>query len=944
MIDGKALIGLLLMGGAPAAYAQAGPATAAAAQPVTTETATPAPAPTPGDDAAAEEDADATIVVTGQRPPGSVVGNIPAEVTLSPADIRSYGVSTITDLLAELAPQTGSGQGRDGGSPVVLLNGKRISGFGELRDIPTEAILRVDILPEEVALKYGYRADQKVVNFVLRPRFNAVTAELSGTTTTEGGGSTGRVETSLLRINQAGRLNLSFDYRRVGSLLESDRDVLSTASGQLFDVTGNVGPAAGRGEIDPALSALAGRAVTVAGIPAGVTGRPTLGQFAAGTANVTDVAPYRTLRAASDALAMNAVLNRTILGDVSATITGNVGATGSNGLRGLAGSRLDVPVGNPFSPFGQPVSVYRYPGLGPDLGAVLRQDNSGETGHLGFALNKTLDSWQLAMTGNYDRAVSRTRTGTGLDGSALQALIDAGSPALNPFGTLPTDLYTVRTADRARSVSNSGDLQLVASGSPLRLPAGPVSTTVKLGGEINAFDTRSVRSGVVRSADLSRNNANVQGNVDIPISSRRADVLGAIGDLSANFNGSLDRLSDFGTLTKLGYGLNWRPTGRLSLLWSQTHEDGAPTVQQLGNPQISTFDVRVFDYRTGQTASVTQLSGGNPNLVSDSRRVLKLGANWKPMTTPDLSLVANYVRTRIDNATAGLPAPTAVIEAAFPDRFVRDADGMLVAIDARPVNYLRQNTEQMRWGFNLSVPLKVSNQKLFEALRAARDARIAQGLEPDRAFPGGRERSVGTAADRPAGEGRGAGPGGGGRGFGGGGGGGARGGRGGGGGRVQLAVYHTWQFRNDVTIRDGVPVLDLLDGAAGGSSGGAPRHRVEAQAGIFRSGYGARLSGNWQSRTFVRGGGTAAGAGDGDLFFSSLATLDLRLFADFGQIPQAVKYRFTRGMRVSLSIDNLFNQRQRVNDIDGLVPRGYQPGYLDPVGREVRLSVRKLFF
>ena len=51
---------------------------------------------------------------------------------------------------------------------MLLLNGQRISGFRELRDIPTEAIERVEILPEEVALKYGYSANQKVVNIVLR--------------------------------------------------------------------------------------------------------------------------------------------------------------------------------------------------------------------------------------------------------------------------------------------------------------------------------------------------------------------------------------------------------------------------------------------------------------------------------------------------------------------------------------------------------------------------------------------------------------------------------------------------------------------------------------------------------------------------------------------------------------------------------------------------------
>ncbi|MFX5252973.1 hypothetical protein ABTD06_19685, partial [Acinetobacter baumannii] len=80
-------------------------------------------------------------------------GDIPPEQQLGPADIRSYGVNSVAELLTELAPQTYSGRG-GGGAPVVLLNGKRISGFQEIRDLPTEAIARVDILPEEVALKY----------------------------------------------------------------------------------------------------------------------------------------------------------------------------------------------------------------------------------------------------------------------------------------------------------------------------------------------------------------------------------------------------------------------------------------------------------------------------------------------------------------------------------------------------------------------------------------------------------------------------------------------------------------------------------------------------------------------------------------------------------------------------------------------------------------------
>ncbi|WP_333979261.1 hypothetical protein [Sphingomonas aerolata] len=80
-----------------------------------------APAPVPATegaqtDGAAAEPEDSVegeeIVVTGSRKlPGSVVGDIPPDQTLGQADIRSYGVSSVSDLLAELSPQTTSGRG-----------------------------------------------------------------------------------------------------------------------------------------------------------------------------------------------------------------------------------------------------------------------------------------------------------------------------------------------------------------------------------------------------------------------------------------------------------------------------------------------------------------------------------------------------------------------------------------------------------------------------------------------------------------------------------------------------------------------------------------------------------------------------------------------------------------------------------------------------------------
>ena len=207
----------------------------AGAQTATPPASSSAPvAATPEPEAAISDEPD--IIVQGQRGlPGAVIGDIPPEQQLGPADIRSYGVSSVADLLTELAPQTQSGVG---GPPVVLLNGKRIAGFREIRDIPTEAIARVDILAEEVALKYGYRADQKVVNIVLRRRFRATTVELTDRIATEGGRNNPQAEIDLLTIRGGGRLQLHSEVETSSRLTEEERDIAlpaATGTSAAFD-------------------------------------------------------------------------------------------------------------------------------------------------------------------------------------------------------------------------------------------------------------------------------------------------------------------------------------------------------------------------------------------------------------------------------------------------------------------------------------------------------------------------------------------------------------------------------------------------------------------------------------------------------------------------------------------------------------------------------------
>lgn len=863
------------------------------------------------------------VVVTGQRQRGAVIGDILPEIQLDAQDIRALGVGSLAELLEALGPQIRSGRGRGDGPPITLLNGRRISGFSEIRDIPPEAIERFEILPEEVALKYGYRADQRVVNIVLRERFRARTLELAAGLPTAGGRRDATADLNVLRINREGRWSVDAEYRSSSPLLESDRDLRPLRSSELFDLVGNLGADPPGGEIDPALSALVGRPVTVAGTPASAAGgAPQLSDLAAtaGAPNETDLGAFRTLLPETDQVALNATVNRTLFGDVSATLNARFEANESRSLLGLPSTTLSLPAGSPFSPFSSDVLLYRY----LDARGPLAREGSRRNAQLGLALNGNLSSWRWSLTANYDLNNNLTLTDRGLDVTDVQARIRAGDPGLNPFGPIQAELIGPNLQDRARSANRTANAELVFSGSLAELPAGQLSTTLKTGLEARSLESETERREARQSASLSRERANVQLNIDLPIASRRREVLTGLGNLSANANVELEQLSDFGALTTLGYGINWSPIEKLRILASVTREEGAPSVQQLGDPVVLTPNVPVFDFSRGETVQVTRVEGGDPGLRPDQRRVLKLGFNLRPFEERDLSLSLNYTTSRTEDLIAFFPALTPEIEGAFPDRFVRDESGRLVQVDVRPVNFERVDRDELRTGFDYSRPL------------GHRSGERSPG-RPDRLGPPPAGSQAGGGASRGADRPRG--PGLGGRG-------GPRGGRGFGGteGRLQFALYHTYRIRDSILIREGGPELDFLNGSAAGSRGGRSRHELDLQAGLFKQGLGARLEAQWQSGTVVLAESAASREMASDLTFSDLTTMTVRLFADLGQRPALVRRRpWLRGSRVSLSVNNLFDARLEVRDETGTTPVSYQPAFLDPLGRTVRISFRKLF-
>jgi hypothetical protein len=242
-------------------------------------------------------------------------------------------------------------------------------------------------------------------------------------------------------------------------------------------------------------------------------------------------------------------------------------------------------------------------------------------------------------------------------------------------------------------------------------------------------------------------------------------------------------------------------------------------------------------------------------------------------------------------------------------------------IDLTPRNFTRSEDDQLRLGFNFSKPIKSSRKPPpggWAAMFGNRSGGTGGGADGGRK-PDGDHPSNGSSGGR--------------------GGGGFGGTSGPGGGRFNIAIYDTVTLHDTLQLPGNGPTLNLLSGDQTGASGGRVQHDVSLQLGLSKDGFGARLSGKWQSATNV-----VTASPTSTLHFGSLATANLRLFVNLGQQPKLVtQHPWLRGTRVTFSVSNLFDSRQVVTDGTGKIPLSDQPVYLDAAGRTIKFSIRKLF-
>ena len=355
---------------------------------------------------------------------------------------------------------------------------------------------------------------------------------------------------------------------------------------------------------------------------------------------------------------------------------------------------------------------------------------------------------------------------------------------------------------------------------------------------------------------------------------------GSIGRLTANFEGGVESVSNLSSLIDYGYGLRWAPHPAFQLSVFWSRNENAPSASDLSDPRTLTPNVTVFDFVRGESVEVDLLSGGNASLSPETARSFRLSLSIRPEDWSDFSFNASYSRRRVEGAIGPIPAISSELANVFPDRFIRDQIGRLQTFDARPVNLGRSRRESANWTLSWSKQLNHKN--------------LDQGSRPGDKLGDNSQVSSGV---------------------------------------ILFSIDHRVMLRDQRELLPGGPPIDFLHGSAGGAS----KHNLEFNARAVYRGVGLNLNANWASSYNER-------ASNRELKYSASTRFDVKLFANLDQIfSRNEKPHWSNGLRASLTVENLFNNRRKVVDQNDNTPLALQPSYLDPLGRTIQFTIRKVF-
>jgi len=711
-----------------------------------------------------------TVQVTGSRL--SRPGGESAQPTLrfDREQVERSGQSSVTEFLRTLPEVSGASiaeapngsyphvatvqlRGLPAGRTLMLVNGRRLpssgnvdGGFANLNTIPEAAIERIDVLPQGASAVYGSDALAGVVNVVLRKDLDGgvlnakygMSDGLNDRTVSAGWGTTFERGSVMLMGDYYDRTSLYKDERDI----TRDADYTSRGYRDLRSITCNPGTIYSTGTAN-----LPGLSAPVAAVPMGLTGSPTVADFAgtAGQINHCGWANY------NNGLVYPAH-RYTMMGMGDFQLTDDVTLFSELWYSRLHHefypvtylSKVTVPASNPFNPFGVPVRVdYQFDNawLGnpnSDVDERMRRVVLGGRG-------KLFSDWQWEVTGSAAEDHSSTLFVlpnssfappelASTDPASALNLFTSGMPASEAtlMSYVNGGLYTFIPRD-AKITSTTANA--VLRGSAFNLPAGPVSVAVGAEYGREKFDNTGQRGAF----DIDRNDKAAFAEMRIPVFAR-ANAASEAGRELLTLSAAVrrDDYSDFGNATNPQYGLEYRPFESLLVRASYAEAFRAPDLYAVygppavGNTLTATDPRRNNEFVTG----IAYVAGGNANLRPESGRSISTGLVWSSLKYTGLRASLGWWRVTMTDRISLFPSTQLIVnnETLFTDRVTRAAPGN----DGLPgritdINYSALNLGDI-WvegvDFDVSHRIDTAIGQFSSSVRATRYTRYDALLNP----------------------------------------------------------------------------------------------------------------------------------------------------------------------------------------------------------------------
>ena len=641
------------------------------------------------------------VIVTGSRIPTVAGQQVLPVRSYTREDIQKSGQTTIADFLNSLPDVsvnsnenalTNTLRGRTTvqlhglpvGTTLTLLNGRRVetsyNGFFDLSSIPAAAVERVEVLPVGASAIYGADALGGAVNILMRKNFNGFEAD------GKLGHATGVNDTSADigwgKSWEKGSISIIGTYQDQGELLSSQRELTATTHypagslASLYDVIDYCSPGniySLNGQNLPGLSS------PQAGIPAGLSGTPTIQQFTAtaGKLNLCNTYAYGVIipHSQHDGVLLSAHYQFSESMDFFTETTfshEHVQASANefsiNGMDGQDGYTT-LGANNPYNPFGEDVGL-SFSGLPQSW------DSSENLIRPLIGVRGTLFSdwhYEAAAYLSHDRFEDAEK-GFYFNQDALQAVLHSSDPAiaLNPFtsslGTpqaLQSLLAGVAPPHQYHLVNQIIDGQYSLRGPLFHLPAGPLQ--VVLGNEYSREKQDSVNNTLQGDLSLSRNAYAAFTEMRAPLLADHEHPQRS-EQLALTLAGRYDHTNDFGGKATWQGGLLWQATETLSLRGSYGISYRAPALKEISGGIASSTGLFAGNdpFRGGAHIHALITVGANPNLKPETGASHTLGLAYSSQALHGLGASLTYFNINISNYIA---RPQAQIIVNNPDLY-----------------------------------------------------------------------------------------------------------------------------------------------------------------------------------------------------------------------------------------------------------------------------------